>query len=300
MEHDGDEDDLEGQEDEAEEREGPRRFFGCYLLTSRNEAYRRHTYIGFTVNPSRRIRQHNGELVQGAKRTRTKRPWEMVMVVYGFPSKTAALRFEWGWTYPQKSRRIKEALSHRDLTKLGSPHMLKARLRLMFELLHVTPWNRFPLVIHWLTQEYHQLLDGCPPPPRHMKVNIGSLAQIEPLYKSNTNAQDSDSESLGSDSDGSGDEASSPDSSDGEAERRPTTATTTSTTQREALCCLCRTVMKEDELKLRCLKRSCKQKGHMLCWAQRFLRDQPDVLLPTTGTCPSCQTALSWPEMLNG
>jgi structure-specific endonuclease subunit SLX1 len=75
MEHDGDEDDLEGQEDEAEEREGPRRFFGCYLLTSRNEAYRRHTYIGFTVNPSRRIRQHNGELVQGAKRTRTKRPW---------------------------------------------------------------------------------------------------------------------------------------------------------------------------------------------------------------------------------
>jgi hypothetical protein len=82
------------------------------------------------------------------------------MVVYGFPSKTAALRFEWGWTYPQKctpatptfsvgksrffntcgalrvvcavswaARRIKEALSHRDLTKLGSPHMLKARLR---------------------------------------------------------------------------------------------------------------------------------------------------------------------------
>jgi hypothetical protein len=89
----------------------------------------------------------------------------------------------------------------------------------MFELLHVTPWNRFPLVIHWLTQvrrglccvceafdsqanqlssdvlcrarvqEYHQLLDGCPPPPRHMKVNIGSLAQIEHLYKSNANAQ---------------------------------------------------------------------------------------------------------------
>jgi hypothetical protein len=67
--------DLQDVEDETEEREGPRRFFGCYLLTSRNEAYRRHTYIGFTVNPSRRIRQHNGELVQGAKRTRTKRPW---------------------------------------------------------------------------------------------------------------------------------------------------------------------------------------------------------------------------------
>jgi structure-specific endonuclease subunit SLX1 len=77
---------------------------------------------------------------------------------------------------------------------------------------------------------------------------------------------------------------------------------TTTATAHEWFACALTFVctVNQDELKLRCLKRSCKQKGHMLCWAQRFLRDQPEVLLPTTGTCPSCQTALSWPEMLNG
>ena len=46
----------------------------------------------FTVNPRRRIRQHNGEITSGAWRTKRKRPWEMVLCIYGFPTNVSALQ----------------------------------------------------------------------------------------------------------------------------------------------------------------------------------------------------------------
>jgi len=67
--------------------------FYCYLLISEKR-----TYIGATVDPDRRLQQHNGLLSGGARATRGK-IWNRVCYVSGFPDWNAALQFEWAWKH---------------------------------------------------------------------------------------------------------------------------------------------------------------------------------------------------------
>jgi predicted GIY-YIG superfamily endonuclease len=57
------------------------------------------TYCGVTNDLSKRIRQHNGNLVGGARATLSDRPWKLSALVVGFgrgpEAKRAAMRFEW-------------------------------------------------------------------------------------------------------------------------------------------------------------------------------------------------------------
>lgn len=64
------------QSDQNSEIKG--KFYGVYVLVSSSEEKKwcGKTYIGYTVNPNRRIKQHNGGYeAGGAKRTSNKGPW---------------------------------------------------------------------------------------------------------------------------------------------------------------------------------------------------------------------------------
>ena len=63
----------------------------CYILKS---SVSENIYIGYTVDFSHRIRQHNGELVGGAKKTKKNRPWYPICIISGFYEASSALRFE--------------------------------------------------------------------------------------------------------------------------------------------------------------------------------------------------------------
>lgn len=71
----------------------------CYLLES---TVINRTYVGYTVDLKRRLRQHNGEIKGGAKRSRWGKPWCVVGYLGGFPNSTVALQFEWALHHCRK------------------------------------------------------------------------------------------------------------------------------------------------------------------------------------------------------
>ncbi|KAI7753449.1 hypothetical protein M8C21_007444 [Ambrosia artemisiifolia] len=151
-------------------------FFACYLLTSLCPRYKGHTYIGFTVNPRRRIRQHNGELCSGAWRTKKKRPWEMVLCIYGFPTNTVALQFEWAWQHPVESLAVrKAAVAFKSLGGLAN------KIKLAYTMLTLSAWNNLNLSVNFFSTKYTKHYAGCPTLPSHMRVHIRSMDEL-PCY----------------------------------------------------------------------------------------------------------------------
>lgn len=75
----------------------------CYILRSSVKPAR--TYSGSTNDIRHRLRQHNGEIKGGAVATKTDRPWKIACLVYGFSTRSAALRFEW-FTKTKHSKQV--------------------------------------------------------------------------------------------------------------------------------------------------------------------------------------------------
>lgn len=62
------------------------------------------TYVGYTTNLERRIRQHNCEIKGGAKCT-SGRKWEYLGYLTGFPDNIIALQCEWKIKHPMGRKR---------------------------------------------------------------------------------------------------------------------------------------------------------------------------------------------------
>lgn len=71
----------------------------CYLLYT-NEGQ---TYVGATVDPDRRLRQHNREISGGARATGIKvaqgLSWKRACYIQNIPEWRSALQIEWRWKH---------------------------------------------------------------------------------------------------------------------------------------------------------------------------------------------------------
>lgn len=167
----------------AESRSRKSAFQACYLLVSTDKRKRGRSYIGYTVDPQRRERQHNGELVAGARKSRRLRPAEMAIVVHGFPSKREAMRFEWAWQHPRLSLNVREAAQRHGITdRVKAP---AKRARILFEMINLEPWSSLPLQVTFTSHAYHEeLRKHCQLPPPNVPVKVLSL---EGLMNSQSN-----------------------------------------------------------------------------------------------------------------
>eukprot|EP00474_Spongospora_subterranea_P010996 CRZ11454.1 hypothetical protein [Spongospora subterranea] len=157
--------------------------YACYLLcptsqvnVSDGPSLPRNHYIGFTTNPPRRLRQHNGEIQGGARHTKSLAPWEMICFVHGFPSQVAALQFEWAWQHSKMSLRLRPLYDEyisllrkngRVLKKHGSTGAvgvtsLFGKFSLLHTMLRIAPWSHFQLHVRYLHNLSEVYLEQCP------------------------------------------------------------------------------------------------------------------------------------------
>lgn len=76
-----------------------------YIIYGINSSNKKKYYIGYTNNPQRRIRQHNREIVGGAKSTIGYK-WKYCGIITNFRDKIEGLQIEWRLKYSTKKTNI--------------------------------------------------------------------------------------------------------------------------------------------------------------------------------------------------
>lgn len=283
-------------------------FYCCYLLRSKN---RKSYYIGSTPNPARRLGQHNGSSKGGAKRTsmQGKRPWEMTCIVTGFPSKFAALQFEWAWQNTHATRHIdkdtrdaradelhkgKKAVSPSRRRK--RPAMsLEARLKNLHHLLGVGSFSRWPLHLRFFAQDvFAQWERHIAKIPTKLRESITirvtpaempkiakdlidmQLHYVPEVIRAIPVAYEDCKEYLEK-------------------------AQSTFDDEQQQTCGVCmKDVHVSSSLLLICPNATCQTVSHLACLSKKFLTEEgaQDALVPIEGTCPGCHSLLKWSTMM--
>ena len=163
--------------DDVDSKESGRSYY-CYLLRNHHKPHINRTYNGYTVNPAKRIRQHNQEIKGGAKYTKIwgEKTWEIYCLITGFPDHHNALQCEWRIKHPAPKRTRPQ--------RYNSP---EGRIIGLNEILKLDRWTGSSTIDNkdlelkiWILEEYADLLTDI---PDNIDVDIVSKIDINILKK---------------------------------------------------------------------------------------------------------------------
>ncbi|KAF2208352.1 hypothetical protein CERZMDRAFT_62109 [Cercospora zeae-maydis SCOH1-5] len=287
-------------------------FYACYLLRS----IVRHAslYIGSTPNPPRRLRQHNGESKGGAVRTSkdSLRPWEMTCLVAGFPSKIAALQFEWAWQNPQLTRHIApdSRITQATMTTRISPKTGKARkrpkrprlsltdrLRNLHLLLRARSFRQWPLKLTFYCEDVFRVWSKLMEQTTERLPN-GLQVALDESSRSSRNSKQSDGEQAASQQIGIHglDLDYAKFKSHLEKSRAMLGAG-----DHSLKCSICRNVVRPSgAATLVCPSDGCSAVSHLQCLASHFRKDpeKDEIVVRSSGSCPGCRSETQWTDLV--
>ena len=143
--------------------------YHCYCLRSMDSKHPYKNYVGFTTNPERRLKQHNGLIKHGGanKTRRSGRPWEFVVVVSGFPTHRMALQFEYAWQHPAKSLLVRAAIGNQAARTLQRKRGTPGQMCILRTLLELCPtlYERNHLTLNFLKAESKAVWEKAPAMP---------------------------------------------------------------------------------------------------------------------------------------
>ncbi|KAJ8696614.1 Slx4p interacting protein, variant 2 [Pleurotus ostreatus] len=218
----------------------------------------------------------------------------MQMIVHGFPSKLAALQFEWAWQHPHISRHLRDGhgkpLFHYD----RKAKYLKSSIRIVRTMISTHPYNTWPLhvklftneaVTHWNDAAAHATLDALQ----------GFTCSVE--------LEGVDGKSGKS---GSGRQGPIGANDDQFTSRYLAKNTALLASGHPLECSVCRLPIHDYSTSplstSLCPQPSCNSVAHLLCLSEAFLAGQNDRpgFIPRGGTCNSCNTYVLWGDIIRG
>lgn len=148
----------------------------CYILYNERDL----TYVGYTVNFTKRIRQHNKEIKGGARYTSSRGPWKyLVNIESEHFDNHKALSAEWALKYPTNKR----PAPRRFRTPIG-------RVTAIPLVLSNPKFAGIPITIKVIPEHYTLLKKLCAPFPHVRVLQLEEIQIGEEKEKDNSNHKD--------------------------------------------------------------------------------------------------------------